>query len=70
MTARVTIEIPFKEWLHEEAARLSIKPHTLAVRLNRGRHPWPAGLKRGKRGRAIAIVIHNTTKLNTKKKSK
>ena len=64
MQARVTIEIPYKEWLHSEAAKLGIYPHTLAVRLNRRKHPYPPGLKRGRSGRAIAVVVHQETKLS------
>ena len=58
MTARVTIEIPFKEWLHNEAVKLGISPHALDMRLSRGRHPYPHGTKRGPSGRAISVVIH------------
>ena len=64
MKARVTIEIPYKEWLHNEAEKLGISIHALEVRLHRGRHPYPASLKRGRSGRAIAVVVHQQTKLS------
>ena len=64
MKANVCIEIPFKEWLLAEAAKLNIKPHTLEMRLHRGKHLYPAGLQRGRK-RAVAVVMLKEENLTT-----
>ncbi len=55
MKARVTIEIPFKDWKKAEAAKVGITVHALEQRLYRGHHMYPAGLQRGIK-RAVKVI--------------
>jgi hypothetical protein len=65
MKASVTTKITYREWLVNEAKTLGISCHALEMRLHRGKHPYPAGLVRGRIRRAKHIVIHKEVELST-----
>lgn len=51
--------IQFKEWLTGEADALGIKPHTLYMRVKRGRHPAPEFFRGGRLRNEYVVPVKN-----------
>lgn len=47
--------IPLKQWVHEEAGRLNLKPSGFRDRLRRGAEHWPKLIRKNKRVISVQV---------------
>lgn len=53
----VRTEMPFKQFMMQEAERLGITKHALEMRRLRGLYTVPHAVRKGPSGRAICVII-------------